>query len=67
MKSFYCSINSKRLTTENMGEVLNGVGDLVYPGTDREVHNVFFAFVFYLQSPSALTDRLQGASKNSHS
>lgn len=62
-KSFYCYINSKRLNKENVGQLLNGVGDLVTTETDKaEVLNVFFAFVFYQQGlpVSVLIDRVQG-------
>lgn len=60
-KSFSSYINSRRLNKENLGQLLNGVGDLVTTETDKaDIPNVFFAFVFPQQVLPVFLQRVQG-------
>ena len=52
-RSFCCYISSKRLNKENVGSLLNGVGDFVTADTDRaEVSIALFPSVFFINNVS---------------
>ena len=45
-RTFYCYISNKRLTKENVGPMLSGLGDIVTTETDKsEVLKAFFVSV----------------------
>lgn len=52
-RTFHCYIGSKRLNKENVGFLLNGVGDFVTADTNRaEVLIALFASVFLINKVS---------------